>query len=207
MAELGEIREAGELGYAGWSKRIYHACIDCGKERWVAVVRGGPRSLQCRPCGHKGKHITKETRQKMSEAQMRDKSVSWKGGRVKTHQGYINILLYPDDFFYPMADTKGYVREHRLVMAKKLGRCLQSWEIVHHKGIRFNGIENKSDNLEDNLELSSSIGEHSFNHSKGYTDGYRQGFQDAQNAKLKELLEHIKLLEWHLRERGNNVFP
>ena len=45
---------------------------------------------------------------------------------------YIRVKLKPSDWFYSMADARGYVLEHRLVMAKHLGRCLQAWEIVHH---------------------------------------------------------------------------
>ncbi len=80
----------------------------------------------------------------------------WKGGRYKSSSGYIWILV-PG---HPSGKDYGYVREHRLVMEKHLGRYLLSTEIVHH----INEI--KDDNRIENLMLLSSKGEHSYLHGK-----------------------------------------
>ena len=66
----------------------------------------------------------------------------WKGGRLE-RQGYV-LLHRPK---HPLCNSRGYVREHRLVMESHLGRLLLPDETVHHK----NGV--KHDNRVENLEL------------------------------------------------------
>ncbi len=171
---IGEIK-----GDAKRQKLIWHACIDCGKERWVryCVKERRPYNERCCSCNVHNIH--------------------YKDGK-RTSKGYIEVLLRPDDFFYSMVRKSqrrgkwgGHVFEHRLVMAKSLGRNLHPWELVHHK----NGI--KDDNRIENLQLVTD-------------DRHNQitiletRIERLEN-KVEEQVKMIKLLQWQLKESQEEV--
>jgi transposase-like protein len=85
---------------------------------------------------------------------------NWKGGRIVSEDGYVLVLVRPDDPFYPMAQVRTkesrYCLEHRLVMAKHLGRLLSDDETVHHVDDR-----DRQNNNISNLQLRRG------NHGKG----------------------------------------
>lgn len=72
---------------------------------------------------------------------------SWKGGRIRSGGQYWSVYVSMDDPLADMRNRMGYVPEHRLVMARKLGRPLLSSETVHH----LDG--DPENNAEDNLQL------------------------------------------------------
>ncbi len=120
-----------------YDKYIWWECPDCKRQYWKReydISRSMTGGL-CIRCCRKG-----------------PRSVRWGQSIGCKSEGYNLILLRSDDPFFPMVtqcltESGGYIREHRLVMARKLGRCLKSSEVVHH----LNGI--RDDNREENLAL------------------------------------------------------
>lgn len=185
MPKIGEIKRGWVIGIKTNTKCIWHACEVCGKERWVQLVKEKPAHKLCIPCSSSSLRY----RTILSETRSGNKNPRWRGGHTYITGGYIRIWLPPNHFFYPMVRKNHCVLEHRLVMAEHLGRCLQSFEIVHHK----NGI--RDDNRIENLELTMK-GSHSIQHGKGYCDGYQKGFIDGQSSQIKELRKELKLIQW-----------
>jgi len=101
------------------------------------------------------------------------------------------IKLQPDDFFYPMAGKNRYVAEHRLVVAKALGRCLLTWETVHHK----EGCAKDDNRYPETLELLPAP--HIHNTITHAITRLRQ-----ENKKLRD--ENSKLKN-HINKIGGNL--
>ena len=135
---VGEIRSGKDLGYRNKShKWKWQPCAHCGKCRWVVLSKGVPVQKFCTDC--------------ISFAVSGKRHRRWRGGRYTIHSGYI-VRKAPG---HPNANRDGYVREHRLVMEKRLGRYLSPEEVVHHVN------EDKTDNRIENLQLFANCNLHS----------------------------------------------
>jgi hypothetical protein len=231
--KIGDIRRGRDLGFEGTKnqKYIWHACIGCGKARWVQVRSGIVIDDKCGSCACKrppnpcknpqegdirygrdlgrsptGKYIyskcsicnTGDWRRVGKDGSISKRCTICALSKRYIVGGYVRVSISKSSPYYQMADKDGLVIEHRLVMAKHLGRCLQSNELVHHKD------GNKLNNDIGNLEITSK-GKHIVDHSKGYRDGYAKGLidgRDKQVAELKDTIDNqtklIKLLQWQI---------
>lgn len=99
---------------------------------------------------------------------------NWGGGRTVDKHGY--VLVKCDG--HPGENSHGYVREHRLVMEKRLGRYLTDDEVVDHK----NG--DTGDNRDGNLVLYACNADH----LRATITGKPHNMSAANRAKLSRLV-------------------
>ena len=177
--QIGDEKRAWEIGKRGGGRYIWVACVHCGLKRWVAICHKKPQAELCRTCSTK----------KTNKARVGKVNPRWKGS-YKDKEGYIHIKLQPDNPFYSMTNKNGYVREHRLVMAKYLGRCLTRLEIVDHRDGR------KDNNEITNLKLT--VG--SLHNQKTEFELYLIGYRDAMALKDEETSKQVRLLRWEVKQ-------
>lgn len=122
-----------------------------------------------------------------------EKNYFWQGGYAVDEDGYI-LEHCPD---HPQATTGGYVRQHRLVMEKMLGRYLTPQEVVDHKN------RDTSDNDPGNLELYASNAEHLAATLSG--PGWRLPREERERLKREAVLRARQRVAAILAASGNGA--
>lgn len=154
------------------NRTIEYVPITCKCQRVCDICsytfrqKGQPRLPLCRLCA------IATTRRKGSDHS------DWTGGMKADQEGYklIHKFLLSDEeleLFGCMFKASSYIREHRIVMARHLGRPLEECEHVHH----LNGI--KSQNNIDNLALHNQRG-----HLRTHKEQLRQTLSFQKQAEL-----------------------
>lgn len=152
-------------------------CKICGRGFKIkpSKVKAG---ITCsRECSAKDKSIRYSGKGNHQFGLVGKKNSSFKNGKRITSNGYVAILVPPDQ---KQRKTDNYVLEHRLIMEKKLGRKLLPEEDVHHKD------EDRTNNDPDNLELYTRR-EHGFIHSKD-----KLLIHDSLNGRILKVIKNTK---------------
>lgn len=131
---------------------------------------------------------------KAKKGKIREQSSNWKGGkRIEKKTGYVLIWS---------SEEQRYLREHRVIMEKYLGRKLTKFEDVHH----INRI--KSDNRIENLQVLTRS-EHTILHEKEDKKHIRKNKKncifpncsETTSSKYNLCKKHYKLQWQRLKKR------
>jgi len=169
MPQIGDIKfkESLDGSRASGIKRnrwIFTGCQECGKTRWILLWHYNKGLMKyCQLCSLKYMNFNSNS------THWGASNNHWKGGRKISKDGYVSILIRSDSIYFPMVTNNrghsGYILEHRMLMAQKLGRLLERFELVHH----VDG--NRGNNDMENLQLTTAS-----KHELSYRDGYIAGF-------------------------------
>jgi len=133
MIELGTTVNGSKIDRTKDCLYIYVSCPKCGKLKWMRKASYNKGiNLLCRSCGG-------------AEGMLR----RGRYGKTRHIEGYMRVVVHPLDPLRIMCGKTAWCMEHRLIMARAMGRPLTQDEFVHHK----NGI--RDDNRLENLELVS----------------------------------------------------
>lgn len=111
----------------------------------------------------------------------------WKGGRRIDKSGY--VLIYFPGHPFAGRPSKKYVREHRLVMEKHLGRFLDRKEVVHHRD------GDKQNNSIENLELFLSNSAHLKHELKGRVPNWTEAGRARSLAGVQKWRDSRRALK------------